>query len=180
MKLMLILGGWIMSMNVAHAAGDSIYTFKVKSIDGKEVNLADYKGKPVMIVNTASQCGYTPQYEGLEALYAKYKSKGFVVLGFPSNDFGGQEPGSNADIKKFCQTRFKVDFPMFEKGPVKGNQRQALFSYLTESAPDKGEVQWNFEKFLIGPDGKVVARFRSKVKPEDAELTSAVEKALAK
>jgi glutathione peroxidase len=179
MKWILILWG-ALSLSSAHAATDSIYGFKVVTIDGKEVNLSDYKGKPVMIVNTASKCGFTPQYDGLEALYAKYKTHGLVVLGFPSNDFGGQEPGTNAEIKKFCSTRFNVDFPMFAKGPVKGTDRQPLFTYLTENAPEKGEIKWNFEKFLIGPDGKVAARFRSKVKPDDPALTSAVEKVLVK
>jgi len=164
----------------ASAAPADIYSQKVTTIDGKEASLADYKGKTVLIVNTASKCGYTPQYDGLQAVYAKYRQKNFVVLGFPSNDFGGQEPGTNADIKKFCQTNFKVDFPMFAKGPVKGDAKQPLFDFLTKNAPSKGEIKWNFEKFLVAPDGQIVGRFGSKVKPESAEMTAAIEKTLTK
>ncbi|MGZ3724071.1 MAG: glutathione peroxidase [Bdellovibrionales bacterium] len=175
-KLGILLCGLFLAQTVF--AADSIYGFKVKNIDGKEVNLADYKGKSVVIVNTASKCGYTPQYEALEALYAKYKDKGVVVLGFPSNDFGGQEPGTNAEIKHFCQANYHVDFPMFEKGQVKGEQKQPLFAFLTDTAPTKGEIRWNFEKFVVGPDGKVAARFRSGTKPDDKELAAAIEKTL--
>jgi glutathione peroxidase len=177
---------WIASIAAALTLGssawaaDSIYDFKVKNIDGQEVNLADYKGKPLVIVNTASKCGYTPQYEALEALYTKYKAKGVVVLGFPSNDFGGQEPGSNAEIKHFCQAKYNVDFPMFDKGPVTGDKKQPLYAYLTENAPEKGAVKWNFEKFVISPEGKVAARFRSATKPDDPALASAIDKTLAK
>lgn len=168
-------------MQVSTAAGaDSIYAHKIKSIDGKDIDLSTYKGKTLLIVNTASQCGYTKQYDGLEALYRKYKGKGFVVMGFPSNDFGGQEPGSNEEIKQFCQTKFSVDFPMFSKGPVKGAEKQPLFQTLTANAPEKGEIKWNFEKFLVSPDGKVVGRFDSKVTPEDPKLLRAIETHLAK
>lgn len=161
----------------AHA--DGLYGFKVKTLEGASKSLADYRGQTLLIVNTASRCGYTPQYDGLEKLYGKYKAKGFVVLGFPSNDFGGQEPGTNAEIKKFCQSNYKVDFPMFEKGPVKGDGKQPLFAFLTANAPDKGEIKWNFEKFLIDPRGQIVARFDSKVTPDDPKLVSALEKSLA-
>ncbi len=160
--------------------GASIYTHKVKTIDGKEIDFSTYKGKTLLIVNTASQCGYTKQYDGLEALYRKYKSKGFVVLGFPSNDFGGQEPGTNEEIKQFCQTKFSVDFPMFAKGPVKGTEKQPLFGALTQNAPEKGEIKWNFEKFVVSPEGKVVGRFESKVTPEDPKLLMVIEKNLPK
>jgi glutathione peroxidase len=158
---------------VSHAA-ENLHSLKVKGIDGQEVSLSTFKGKTLLIVNTASRCGYTPQYEGLEALYKKYKDKGFVVLGFPSNDFGAQEPGSNAEIKKFCQTKFNVDFPMFAKGEVKGEGKQPLFALLTQAAPSKGEIKWNFEKFLIDPSGQVVARFDSKVTPTDEALNKAI------
>lgn len=161
-------------------ASESIYAHKVKDIDGKEVDLAQFKGKTLLIVNTASQCGYTKQYDGLEALYRKYKGKGLVVMGFPSNDFGGQEPGSNEEIKQFCQTKFSVDFPMFAKGPVKGSEKQPLFSSLTQNAPEKGEIKWNFEKFVVSPQGQVVGRFESKVTPEDPKLLRVIEKNLPK
>jgi len=169
----------LFSVSAAHAA-DTIYEFKVKDIDGKEVSLAEYKGKTAVIVNTASKCGYTPQYEGLEALYKKYKSRGVVVLGFPSNDFHAQEPGTNAEIKKFCQAKYNVDFPLFEKNPVSGSQKQPLYAYLTDHGPDKGEVKWNFEKFVVDPSGHVVARFRSKVKPDSNDISSAIEKTFVK
>lgn len=166
-------------MNTAQA-NSTVYSHKVKAIDGKEIDLSQYKGKTLLIVNTASQCGYTKQYDGLEALYSKYKGKGLVVMGFPSNDFGGQEPGSNDEIKKFCQTKFSVDFPLFAKGPVKGAEKQPLFDTLTKNAPQTGEIKWNFEKFLVSPQGQVVGRFDSKVTPEDPKLTQAIEAQLQK
>lgn len=175
--LLTILVGGLMTLQ---AESSEIYSQKVKTIDGKEIGLSDYKGKALLIVNTASQCGYTPQYDGLEALYKKYKDRGLVVMGFPSNDFGAQEPGSNQEIKKFCQTRFNVDFPLFEKAPVKGPEIQPVFKILVKNAPNQEEVKWNFEKFLVAPDGRVVARFGSKVTPADAALVSAIEKNLPK
>ena len=161
-------------------ASSSIHGFKVKDIDGKEVGMSSFKGKALLIVNTASQCGYTKQYDGLEALHNKYKDKGLVVMGFPSNDFGGQEPGSDKEIKEFCKTRFSVDFPMFSKGAVKGASKQPLFEFLTQSGAQKGEIQWNFEKFLVSPEGKVLGRFPSNVTPEDPKLAQAIEAALPK
>jgi glutathione peroxidase len=158
----------------------SIYDFTVKTIDGKEKSLSDYKGKVVLIVNVASECGYTPQYADLEKLYQKYRKDGFVILGFPSNDYGGQEPGSNADIKKFCTTTYSVTFDLFEKIPTKGDKKHPLYAYLTSQASPAGEVGWNFEKFLISREGKVVARFKSHVAPLSADLTQAVERELAK
>ena len=157
----------------------SVHDFKVKTIDGKEASLADYKGKALLIVNTASQCGYTPQYAGLEALYEKYRDRGFTVLGFPSNDFGAQEPGSNSEIKKFCELRYKTTFPLFSKIPVKGPDADPLYKYLT-GLPGKqgGTITWNFNKFLISPDGKVVEHFDSRVEPMSPELTSKVEQIL--
>lgn len=159
----------------------SVHDFKVKTIDGKEASLSDYKGKAVLIVNTASECGYTPQYAGLEALYEKYKGRGFTVLGFPSNDFGAQEPGTNAEIKKFCELRYKTTFPLFSKIPVKGPDADPLYKYLT-GLPGKqgGPVTWNFNKFLVGPDGKVIEHFDSKVEPMSPELTGKLEQALPK
>jgi len=159
----------------------SVHDFKVKTIDGKEASLADYKVKALLIVNTASECGYTPQYAGLEALYEKYKGRGFAVLGFPSNDFGAQEPGSNAEIKKFCELRYKTTFPLFSKIPVKGPDADPLYKYLT-GLPGKqgGAVTWNFNKFLIAPDGKVIEHFDSKVEPLSPELTAKLEQVLPK
>lgn len=161
----------------------SLYDFEAKRINGatepaKETKpklLAEYKGKTLLIVNTASECGYTKQYKGLQAIYDKYEKDGFVVLGFPSNDFGSQEPGTNAEIKNFCERNFKVSFPLFEKNHVKGSEIQPLYAYLTENAPKKGEVSWNFEKFLVSRDGKIIGRYKSGVKPEDKELTEAIE-----
>lgn len=159
----------------------SVYDFKVKTIDGKEASLAEYKGKVLLIVNTASQCGYTPQYAGLEALYAKYRDRGFTVLGFPSNDFGGQEPGSNAEIKKFCELRYKTTFPLFSKIPVKGSDADPLYKYLT-GLPGKqgGAISWNFNKFLIAPDGTVIEHFDSRVDPMSTDLTTKLEQVLPK
>jgi glutathione peroxidase len=165
----------------APGAPMSVYDFKVKTIDGQETSLAQYKGKALLIVNTASQCGYTPQYAGLEALYEKYKDKGLVVLAFPSNDFGGQEPGSNSEIKKFCELKYKTTFPLFEKIDVKGESAAPLYKYLT-SLPGKqgGPITWNFNKFLVSPDGTVVEHFDSKADPSGAMLTGKVEQVLPK
>ena len=158
----------------------SVYGFTVNNIDGKAVPLKEYSGKALLIVNTASRCGYTPQYEGLESLYKKYKPRGLEVLGFPSNDFGGQEPGSNAEIKTFCETRFKVSFSLFEKGPVSGEKIQPLFLYLTQTAKPEiqGGVRWNFEKFVIDRNGRLIGRFRSKDAPDSAALAAVLEQAL--
>lgn len=160
----------------------SLYDFDVRQINAdkteKPMKLSDYKGKVLLIVNTASGCGYTPQYKGLQAIHEKFGKDGFTVLGFPSNDFGAQEPGSNAEIKTFCERTYKVTFPLFEKAPVSGNRIQPLYAYLVENAPSKGAVGWNFEKFLVNRDGKIVGRFKSGVKPEDAELGAAITSAL--
>jgi glutathione peroxidase len=164
----------------------SLYDFEVRQINAPKsaskedapVKLSQYRGKVLLIVNTASRCGFTKQYQGLEALYEKYGKEGFVILGFPSNDYGAQEPGSNAEIKDFCERNFKVTFPLFEKAPVSGKRIQPVYAYLTEHAPWKGAVGWNFEKFLITRDGKIAARYRSKVTPEDPELRKAIETAL--
>jgi glutathione peroxidase len=154
---------------------------KVKDINGKEADLAAYKGKVVMIVNVASKCGLTPQYAGLESLYEKYKDRGFVILGFPENNFLGQEPGSDPEIKLFCTTKYNVSFPMFSKISVKGEDIAPLYAWLTSKKTDPGfdgDIEWNFGKFLLNHEGKVVNRFHPKVKPDAAEVVSAVEKAL--
>src|SRR5438067_1471814 len=157
--------------------------FKMKGIDGKDVDLAQYKGKVVLLVNVSSACGYTPQYAGLQELYAKHSKEGLVVIGVPSNDFGKQEPGTDEDIQKFCSTNYKVTFPMLSKVAVKGKDKVPLYKYLTDKATNPaspGEVKWNFEKFLIGRDGKIAGRFMSGVEPTSPELTKAIETELAK
>jgi glutathione peroxidase len=151
------------------------------SIDGQPTSLAKFKGKVVLIVNVASRCGFTPQYAGLEALYHKYKDRGFVVLGFPANNFLSQEPGTNQAIKAFCSTKYHVTFPMFAKVSVKGADKTPLYQFLTDKAANPstaGAIGWNFAKFLADRNGKVIARFASKVTPESAELIDAVEAAL--
>ncbi len=159
---------------------DSVYAFSAKSIDGKLVNISDYKGQLVMIVNVASKCGFTPQYKDLETLFRKYKDKGFIVLGFPTNDFGGQEPASNEEIKKFCKVNYDVTFPLFEKLPVKGTAKQPLYKFLTEQSGSEftGEIAWNFVKFLVNSEGKVIGRFGSSTKPLDKKIISKIEEQL--
>jgi glutathione peroxidase len=157
-------------------AASSIHEFTLDSIDGKPMPLFAYKGKVVLVVNVASKCGYTPQYAGLQALHSKYKDKGLVILGVPANNFGGQEPGSNEEIQQFCSRTYNVSFPMTKKVSVKGADMTPLYGYLTTA--NGGDVKWNFTKFLVGKDGKVLARFESKVPPDSPELTGAVEKAL--
>lgn len=159
----------------------AVLNFTMKSLEGKDVNLSQYAGRPVLIVNTASKCGNTPQYEGLEKLFKQYKDQGLVVLGFPSADFGGQELDSDAEIASFCQKNFGVSFPMFSKVKVKGEGKAPLFEYLTsaQTNPDSpGEIDWNFGKFLIDRDGKIAARFKASVKPEAPEVVAAIEKTL--
>lgn len=160
--------------------GKTLYDFQVETLQGKKEILSSYKGKALLIVNTASRCGYTPQYQDLQSLYDTYKSKGLVVLGFPSNDFGGQEPGSNQEIATFCQKNFGVTFPVFSKGPVTGESKQPLFKYLTEEVEPslRGDVSWNFEKFLVDKKGVVVARFRSSVEPKSKPVIESIERAL--
>lgn len=161
--------------------GQSIYNFTVTDIDGKPVKLDRYKGKVLLIVNVASKCGFTPQYEGLQEVYLEYKDKGLVVLGFPSNNFGNQEPGSNEQIKQFCSVNYGVSFPMFSKISVKGEDIHPLYQYLTSAETDPkfaGEISWNFNKFLIDPSGKIVARFESRDKPESEKVVKAIRTAL--
>jgi glutathione peroxidase len=161
-------------------AGSGVYTFTLNSIDGKPAPLADYKGKVVLLVNVASQCGYTPQYSALEAIYEKYKNQGFVILGFPANNFGAQEPGTNQEIKTFCTRKYSVTFPMYSKISVKGADQAPLYSYLTKETGTgiAGEIQWNFTKFLVDRDGKVIQRFEPAVTPDSTEVTAAIEKQL--
>ena len=153
---------------------------EVETLEGTKAKLSDYRGKALLLVNVASECGYTPQYAQLQELYGRYKDRGLVVLGFPSNDFGGQEPGDAKAIKEFVTSKFAVDFPMMAKIHAKGPEIAPLYKALTEDTPEgiKGEVKWNFTKFLVDPSGKVVARFDSPVEPMGPELTAAVEKAL--
>ena len=159
----------------------SIYDFTVNDIDGKPVKLSQFKGKVILIVNVASKCGFTPQYEGMQKLYSEYADKGLVILGFPANNFGGQEPGTNSEIKEFCTTKYSVTFPMFSKISVKGTDIHPLYQYLTskETDPDfAGDITWNFNKFLIDASGKIVARFDSKDKPESEKVVNAIQLAL--
>lgn len=162
-------------------AAPSPLDFTVKAIDGKEQNLSEYKGKVVMIVNVASRCGYTPQYEALEGLYKKYADRGFVILGFPANNFKGQEPGTNEQISTFCKSKYGVTFPMMSKISVAGDDKAPLYKYLTEkqTAGDfAGEIGWNFNKFLVDRNGNLIARYNSKTTPDDAKVTGEIEKAL--
>jgi glutathione peroxidase len=153
----------------------SLYDFKVRSLDGKPLDLASLKGKVVLVVNVASECGFTPQYAGLEWLHETYQAKGFTVVGFPCNQFGGQEPGTPEAIQSFCSTKFHVTFPMAEKVDVKGAAQAPVYAFLTKGF---GEPKWNFHKYLVGKDGTVIQAFSSKVEPESAELKAAVEAAL--
>lgn len=163
-------------MSATAGAASSVHEFTMKSIDGQDTPLASMKGKVVLFVNVASQCGYTPQYAGLEALYRKYKDKGLVLVGVPANNFGGQEPGADAEIKDFCKRKYDVTFPMMSKVSVKGGDITPLYAYLTTAKG--GDVKWNFTKFLVGKDGKVISRFESGVKPDSAEISAAIESAL--
>jgi glutathione peroxidase len=158
----------------------NIYDLSVKTMDGEEVKMSDYKDKVLLIVNVASKCGYTPQYEGLETIYEKYKDKGFEVLAFPCNDFGEQEPGSNDEIRTFCETKYNVTFPLFDKITVLGSDKNPLYERLINNSEPTGDIDWNFEKFLINKNGDITGRFKSKVKPESGELIAAVESELAK
>lgn len=151
----------------------------VKTIDGKDKPLSDYKGNALLIVNVASKCGYTPQYTGLENLHETYGQKGLRVLGFPCNDFGGQEPGTNEEITQFCSTNYGVKFELMDKVHAKGSEQHPLYKRLTSEAEPKGDVAWNFEKFLIDKEGNIVSRFKSGVAPESAELKAAIEKVIA-
>jgi glutathione peroxidase len=160
----------------------SVLDFTMKDIDGKDVPLAKYRGKVLLLVNTASQCGFTPQYKGLQEIYQKYKDQGLEILAFPANEFGAQEPGTDERIKQFCSSKYKVGFPLFSKIVVKGKGINPLYAYLTGESTNprfSGPIPWNFAKFLVNRKGEVVARFEPGTKPGSAELTAAIEKALA-
>ena len=179
MKSLVALAGIVCLQTLALSAA-SLYDIPLKDIDGKDASLASYRGKVLLIVNVASKCGYTPQYKGLEELQQKYKDKGFTVLGFPCNQFGGQEPGTAEEIKQFCSSKYNVSFPLFTKIDVNGPNRHALYTELAGGgSPYAGDIKWNFSKFLIGRDGKIIRRFESKVAPDSPELVQAVEAALA-
>jgi glutathione peroxidase len=164
------------------AAGErSVYEFTLNSIDGKPTPLAELKGKVILLVNVASRCGYTPQYTALEAVYEKYKDRGFVIVGIPANNFGAQEPGSNQEIKTFCSSKYHVTFPMMSKVSVKGDDITPLYRYLTDKTlhpQTGGEIQWNFTKFLVARDGRILERFEPGVTPDAGQVTSAIESAL--
>jgi len=160
---------------------DSITDISVMSMDGEEVNLSDYQGRVLMIVNVASECGNTPQYEQLQEIYKKYNEQGFEILAFPCNDFGGQEPGTNEEIKTFCENNYSVSFRLFDKIKILGNDKSPLYARLTNnSVTEKSDIGWNFEKFIISKEGKIVARFKSKVLPDDKAITDIIERELAK
>ena len=162
------------------ARGASIYDLEVKDIDGKPTTLAPYKGRVLLIVNVASECGFTPQYAGLQAAFEKYQTQGLTILGFPCNQFGGQEPGTSSEIKQFCSSKFHVTFPLFEKIEVNGANRHPLYTALSgDASPFAGKIGWNFTKFLVGRDGTILKRFDSKAKPDSPEVVQAIEAALA-
>jgi glutathione peroxidase len=160
-------------------AAPNLYDIKVKDIESKDTTIGAYKGKVLLIVNVASKCGYTPQYMPLEALYQRFKNIGFEILAFPCNDFGGQEPGTLKEIKEFCTDNYSVTFPLFDKVHAKGAQQHPLYAALTgKESPFPGDIKWNFTKFLVSRDGRILKRFESKVSPDDPEVVKAVEAAL--
>lgn len=174
----LVMLGLFMMATQASAA--SLYDFTLPSLEGKPMPIADFKGKVILMVNVASRCGYTPQYKALESVYEKYKDQGFVILGFPANNFGAQEPGTNEEIRTFCSRTYNVSFPMFSKVSVKGNDETPVYNYLTKSPKPEiaGEIKWNFTKFLVDRNGNVVHRFEPAVTPDSPEVITAIEKLL--
>jgi glutathione peroxidase len=180
MKILILLAAVFILQIISVRAAESIYDIPLKDIDGKDATLKPYAGKVLLVVNVASKCGFTPQYTALEAAYQKYAAQGLVVCGFPCNQFGGQEPGTDAEIKQFCSTKYSVTFPMFDKLEVNGANRHPLYVALAGAdSPFPGNIKWNFTKFLIGRDGKILKRFDSGVKPDSEEVTKAIEAALA-
>jgi glutathione peroxidase len=178
MKLLLIS---LCLMSCAAFAASNVHEFTLDALNGTPTPLANFKGKVMLVVNVASQCGYTYQYEGLQALFKKYESQGFVIAGFPANNFGGQEPGSNEEIGAFCKSKFGVTFPMFSKISVKGSDKAPLYQFLTDKKTNPstgGEINWNFTKFLVDRSGKVLQRFEPEVEPNSKEVLAAVEAAL--
>ena len=165
---------------VEKTSGKNIHDYTVMTMDGEEKKLSDYAGKVLLIVNVASKCGYTKQYTGLEELYRKYSGEGLVVLGFPCNDFGGQEPGSNDEIRTFCESKFDVTFPLFDKIQVLGADKSPLYASLTSNSQPAGDIEWNFEKFVISKNGEIAGRFKSKVEPGSDEIVSLIETELKK
>jgi glutathione peroxidase len=153
----------------------TIYDFTMKTIDGKDRSLAEYKGEVLLVVNVASFCGYTPQYKDLEEVYEKYKEKGFRIVAFPANNFGKQEPGTDADIKTFCQSNYNVSFDLFSKISVKGDDQHPLYQYITKDSPFPGDIKWNFQKYLVDKKGNIVAMYPSRVKPTDKVVTDKIE-----
>ncbi len=181
--ILLILSGSIYAMKQELKNNKTIYDFTMKSIDGEDIPLSKYKGKVVLIVNVASKCGFTKQYKGLQKLYEKYSEKGFVILGFPANNFLHQEPGTDKDIKEFCSLNFGVKFPMFSKISVKGKKKHPLYKFLTGKNTNpgySGKIRWNFEKFIFGRDGRTAARFHPKIKPLDNKILEVIENELKK
>ena len=180
MKILIALAAVLVLQIISASAADSIYSVPLKDIDGKDASLKPYQGKVMLVVNVASKCGFTPQYTALEAIYKKYEPQGLVVCGFPCNQFGGQEPGTDAEIKEFCSSKFSVTFPMFDKLEVNGANRHPLYVLLAgATSPFPGNIKWNFTKFLIGRDGTVLKRFDSKTTPNSPEVITAIEAALA-
>ena len=180
MKLLALLGAALL-LHASNVSAGSLYDTPVKDIDGKDTSLDAYKGKVILVVNVASKCGFTPQYQALESTYEKFKDQGFVVLGFPCNQFKSQEPGTNAEIKAFCSSKFGVTFPMFDKLDVNGPDRNPLYVQLAGSdSPFPGDIKWNFTKFLIGRDGKILARFEPPTKPDSPPVVDAIQTALGK
>jgi glutathione peroxidase len=179
-KTMMLAASAALILAGAAIAG-SLYDYTLNSIDGKPTPLGSFKGQVVLLVNVASRCGYTPQYTGLESLYEKYKGQGLVIVGVPANNFMGQEPGTNEEIKTFCHSKYNVTFPMMAKVSVKGDDTTPLYKFLTEKSTNPefaGDIKWNFTKFLVGRDGTVIARFEPAVKPDDPAVIAAIEKAL--
>ena len=180
-QVMKKLIGAICLMSAALFGASNVYEFTMNSIEGQPMPLQKFQGKVMLIVNVASKCGYTPQYEGLEAVYEKYKDQGFVIAGFPANNFMGQEPGTNEEIKTFCSTKYNVKFPLYSKISVKGEDKAPLYQFLTDTSANPktgGEIKWNFTKFLVDRNGKVIARFEPAVKPDSPEVAAAIDKAL--
>jgi glutathione peroxidase len=177
--IMLWMTGFLVSL-VAVGAAESLYDISLKDINGRSTSLKPYQGKVMFIVNVASHCGYTPQYAGLEALHKKYQAQGLEVLGFPCNQFGAQEPGTNEEIKQFCSSKYNVSFPLFDKIEVNGARRHPLYSLLAgKDSPAPGDIRWNFTKFLVSRDGKIIKRFEPGTSPDSAEVMEAIQGALA-
>jgi glutathione peroxidase len=180
MKILILLAAMLTFQVISACGAESIYDIPLKDIDGKDASLKPYQGKVMLVVNVASKCGFTPQYTALEALYQKYKDQGLVVLGFPCNQFAHQEPGTDAEIKQFCSSKYAVTFPMFDKIEVNGANRHPLYMLLAgKESPFPGNIGWNFTKFLVGRDGKILKRFNSPVKPDSPAVIQAIESALA-